>query len=72
MICGTLPYAYVTSLNPDASVVTFVTHTEPGGQPRKKVKEKWREWISGLVEEDCPIGLCFPRLSSEKVYSAGS
>ena len=35
-------------------------HTEAGGQPSKKDKERWRKRIGGFLEKDYSIRLCVP------------
>ena len=67
MITGILPCVKITSLNPDANMVTIVNSDilRLVGSP-VKVKEKLWKRISGLMKGDYTIGLCVPRLPEKK------
>ena len=55
---GTLPCANITSLNPDACMVTSVSflHTEAGGQPSKKSKKGGSRGSLALLQENIQFG----------------
>ena len=72
VIIGILPNIKITRLYRDQRLFS---HTEADGQPSKKSNEsrmKVVERMSCLTEGVYTIGLCVPRVPSEKVYSAES
>ena len=72
MIFGNLPYVKI-ALNLDANSATDVcVDTLRLMDGVVKTRRKVVERIDGFVEGDNTIGLCVPRLPSEKVHSAES
>ena len=75
VISGILPCVKITSLNRDANVATYVRldTLRLVGAAQQKVEEKWWKGSVALLKGSVyTIGLCVPRLPSEKVSSVGS
>ena len=64
MIYVTLPYAQITILNPDASVVTVVISDTLRlmDSPVKKSRKSGGKGSVALLKENIQFGLCIPRL----------